>query len=103
MNVYINDKELVKLYETGASRKLKLTSMVIEKFFAIIQKIASADSIHDLWSDKGMNFEKLKGSTNIYSFRITGQYRLEVTVEWKNKEKTIGDFTLLNFSNHYAR
>jgi len=48
LDVYIDDKELIKLYETGKSKKLKLQPEIIEKFFATIQKIEAAEDIYDL-------------------------------------------------------
>jgi plasmid maintenance system killer protein len=60
LNVHINDKELLKLYETGSSKKLRLPETVIDKFFATIQKIESATTIYDFWNDRSLNFEKLK-------------------------------------------
>ncbi|MBN1184220.1 MAG: type II toxin-antitoxin system RelE/ParE family toxin [Bacteroidales bacterium] len=102
MDVSIDDKELRKLYETGKSRKLKLPELVIDKFFAVIQKIESAENIYDFWSNKGLHFEKLKRNVNCYSLRLSGQYRMEIQINWKNKEKNQGEFVLLNISNHYA-
>lgn len=102
MNVYINDKELIRLYKSGSSKKLKYPDLIIEKFFATIQKIESATSIHDFWKDSGLRFEKLKGFKNRYSMRLTGKYRLEMEIEWKNPEYTIGEFILLEISNHYG-
>lgn len=101
MNVYINDKELEKLYISGKSKKLKLPEIVIEKYFATIQKIENAVTIYDLWHDKGLRFEKLKGHERLYSMRLNQQYRLEMEVDWKNEEQTIGDFILITISKHY--
>ncbi|MCG8320210.1 MAG: type II toxin-antitoxin system RelE/ParE family toxin [Cytophagales bacterium] len=102
MNVYIDDKELERLYTTGRSKKLKLPDHVVDKFFATVQKIDAAITIHDFWHDKGLKFEKLKGKhKNKYSMRLSGKYRLEMNVTWKNEEKTIGVFSLITISNHY--
>lgn len=101
MEVIINDKELIKLYETGESRKLKLPREIIDKFFATVQKIEAATSIYDLQKDKGLNFEKLRGSKSRYSMRLSIKYRLEAEVEWTNSQNTIGIFTLEEISNHY--
>jgi proteic killer suppression protein len=102
LNVYIDDKELLKLYESGRSKKLRLPENVIEKFFATIQKIESATSIHDFWENSGLKFEKLKGFKNRYSMRLNIKYRLEIEVSWINSEQTIGDFTILEISSHYG-
>lgn len=100
MKVYIDDKELEKLFVTGKSKKLKLPGNVIDKFFATVQKIEAAEDIHDLLSDRGLRFEKLK-SSEIYSMRLNSKYRLEMTVEWQNEASTIGIFILITISNHY--
>lgn len=98
MDVYIDDKELEKLYVTGSSRKLKLRPDIIEKYFATIQKIDAANDIYDLWNDSSLNFKRYKKH---YSMRLSGKYRLEAEVKWLNEEKTIGEFHLIKISNHY--
>ncbi|MBK7336851.1 MAG: type II toxin-antitoxin system RelE/ParE family toxin [Saprospirales bacterium] len=101
MEVYFNSKDLEELYRTGYSKKLKLPVQVVDKFFATIQKIEAAETIHDLLADKGLRFEKLKGASNLYSMRLNLKYRLEMTLDWKNEAKTVGIFILIDISNHY--
>jgi len=84
MNFSFRNKELEKLYTTGKSKKLKLSNDIIEKFFARIQQIEAAENIYDLWNDKGLNFEKLKGTENSYSMRLKLKYRLEMEIDWIN-------------------
>ena len=57
MVVYIDNKELEKLYVTGKSKKLKLRAEIIEKFFSTVQKIDAAKDIYDIWANSGLNFE----------------------------------------------
>ncbi|MBC7383870.1 MAG: type II toxin-antitoxin system RelE/ParE family toxin [Bacteroidia bacterium] len=102
MDVILDDKELEKLYTTGQSRKLKLPEQVIEKFFATIQKIESAISIHDLRADKGLRLEKLRGTKNRYSMRLSEKYRLEAEIIWIDDKQTIAKFYLKTISNHYG-
>jgi proteic killer suppression protein len=102
MDFTFKNKELEKLYTTGKSKKLKLPSDIIEKFFARIQQIEAANDIYDLWNDKGLNFEKMKGSESSYSMRLKIKYRLEMDIDWKNNELTIGDFIITDISNHYS-
>ena len=102
MKVRIEDKNLLNLYTKGKAPKLKLPNDVINKFFAIIQKIEAAVDIHDLWKNPGIDFEKLKGYTNRYSLRLTRKYRLEVEINWLDKEKTIGEFLIRTISVHYG-
>jgi toxin HigB-1 len=102
LHVYIDDKELEKLYTSGKSKKLNLPEKVIEKFFATIQKIESSIDIYDFWTDTGLKFEKLKGTTNRYSMRLSGKYRLEMEVVWTDDKQITGMFYLKTISNHYA-
>ena len=100
--VYIEDKELEKVYTSGKSSKLRLPDQVTDKFFATIQKIEAAVGIQDLLADNGLHFEKLKGSTNYYSIRLSGKYRLEMEVERDDDKQTQGRFYLKTISNHYG-
>jgi len=99
MNVYITDKDLKNLYVTGTSKKLKLRNVIIDKFFATVQKISAARDIYDLWRDPALKFEKYKDH---YSVRLSGKYRLEMKVEWEDDYKIRGDFYLFRISSHYG-
>lgn len=102
MDVLLDDKELERLYTTGMSKKLRLPIQITDKFLATIQKIESSVTIHDLRADNGLRFEKLKGTENRYSMRLSGKYRLEAEVEWLDEKLTIGKFYLKTISNHYS-
>ena len=102
MNFTFRNKELEKLYVTGKSKKLKLPTDIIEKFFARLQQIDAANDIYDLWNDKGLNFEKLTNTQNSYSMRLKIKYRLEMDIDWINNELTIGDFIITDISTHYS-
>jgi toxin HigB-1 len=99
LDVFIETRELEKLYVTGKSRKLKLRNDIIDKYFATIQKIANAKDIYDLWNDPSLNFKKYKKH---YSIRLTCKYRLEMNIYWLNEENTVGEFHLISISNHYG-
>jgi toxin HigB-1 len=100
LEVFFTHKHIEDLYTTGESNKLKLPPQVIDKFFATVQKIEAAETIHDLLADKGLRFEKLT-NTIIYSMRLNGKYRLEMNIDWENESCTIGKFLLFTISNHY--
>lgn len=102
MRVYIGNKDILKLYETGKSKKLRLPVDISDKFFATVQKIEAAVTIYDLWKDRSLNFEKLKGFENRYSVRLSLKYRLEIEIEWENDENTAGKFILVEISRHYG-
>jgi len=98
----IENKELVKLYEKGHSKKLKLPEHVIDKYFATIQKIEAAANIYDLSADIGLHFERLKGYENLWSMRLSGKYRLLMEITWQDEKQTIGTFSLTDITNHYG-
>lgn len=101
MDFTFDTKELEKLYTTGKSKKYSLPNDIIDKFFARIQQIEAANTIYDLWNDKGLNFKKMQGAEHRYSMRLKIKYRLEMIIEWKNDEKTLGDFIIAEISTHY--
>lgn len=101
MNVDISDKELLKLYQSGKSKKLKLSDDIIKKYFMRIQTIISSVNIYDFWKDPAIKFEKLVSFENRYSMRLNSKYRLEMEVEWENEEKTVGTFNIIEISKHY--
>ena len=102
MEFRFENKDLEKLYTEGKSKKLKLPSDIIDKFFARIQQIEAANDIYDLWNDKGLHFEKLQGFDSRYSMRLKLKYRLEMIIEWRTNEKNIGEFIIIEISNHYS-
>jgi len=102
LDVYLDDKEIHKLYTTGKSIKLSLPEQVVEKFFASVQKMQAAENIYDFWKDPALNFKKLQGHENRYSMRLSSKYRLEIEIEWLDKEKTKGNFRLKKISAHYG-
>lgn len=100
MEVEIDDKELLKLYETGKSKKYRLSVDTLDKFFLRINLIQAAKDIYDLWKDPSARFEKLSGE-NQYSMRLNRKYRMIFEVEWENIEHTIGIFKIVDLNNHY--
>lgn len=102
MDVYCNNKKLVKVYESGKStKKYRLSQDIIDKFLMRVDALEAAVTIHDLWQHPALNFEKLQGYENRFSLRLNRQYRLEIEIEWINDEKTIGKIELLDITKHY--
>jgi len=61
MEVFCNNKKLIKLYESGKStKKYRLTQDIIDKFLMRVDTLESVTTIHDLWNHAALNFEKLK-------------------------------------------
>lgn len=102
MEFELQNRHLVELYEKGRSKKYRLQPGVLKKFFMRIQQIEAAQTIYDFWRTPSMNFEKLQGHENRYSMRIEDKFRLELEIEWKNEEKTIGKVLILDISCHYG-
>ena len=101
MEVVFQNKSILELYQSGKSRKYKVSEEVLKKFSMRIQQIEAAHSIHDLWKTPSLNFEHLNGS-NRHSVRITGRWRLEMEITWDNQECTTGTVIITELSNHYG-
>ena len=56
--------------------------------------------LHPGHSDQFLGNAEIKGFKNRYSMWLTGKYRLEMDIEWKNTENTIGELTLIEISSH---
>ena len=102
MNIEFKNKHLVDLYSKGKSKKYPLATNIIRKFFVVVAILESANDIYDLWNEPPLKFEKLKGFDNRYSARLNQQYRLEMEIDWKNHEKTIGIILISEISKHYG-
>ncbi len=102
MEIVFNNKKLETLYTTGKSSKYKLEHKVISSFFEVVAILESSKDIYDLWKMPGLNFEKLKGYADRYSARLSVKWRLEMSIDWKNEEMTIGIIGLEEISNHYG-
>jgi len=102
MDVYCNNKKLIKVYESGKpTKKYRLTQDIIDKFLMRVDALKSAVTIHDLWKNQAFYFKKLQGHENRYSIRLNRQYRLEIEIEWTNDDKTTGKIELMDISKHY--
>lgn len=102
MDIEINDKNLILLYETGKSNKYKLPKEIIKKFYMSIETIEAANNIFDLRNYKSLNFEKLKG-TDQYSIRLNIKYRMILKVKWVDDNNEVGIFEIIDINNHYSR
>ncbi len=101
MKYYFTNKKLEQLYTTGKSNKYKLDKNVIDDFIWLVSVIKAAKDIYDFWNQPALKFKKLEGFIKRYSFRITKKYRLEVDIDWENKEQTVGMIGIDEISKHY--
>jgi proteic killer suppression protein len=67
----------------------------------MVQRLYHADSINDLRKPPSNKFEKLQGTGNMFSLRLNVKYRLEITIDFEDKEKTKGTVTVVKISKHY--
>lgn len=102
MQFEFKSKHLVELYTQGRCKKYTLPGTVIQKFFMRLQQIEAAVSIYDLWKSPSLNYEKMQGYENRYSLRLDRTWRLEIEIQWNNKEKTEGDVTIIDITKHYG-
>ena len=102
MEVFIKNKDLQKLYETGKSKKYPLPRNIIDEFLYCMQVLSDAETIYDIWKDKSLQFERLKGTENSYSMRLNNKYRLEMDIDWRNQECTIGIVEVTEISNAFS-
>ncbi len=101
VEVHFCSIHLEKLYSTGRSKKYPLEEYIIDSFFEVVAIMQAAKNIYDFRNQPSLKFEKLKNTDKTYSFRLSRRYRLEVTIDWENNEKTIGNIGIEEISNHY--
>jgi proteic killer suppression protein len=82
--------------------KPRYSNDIIVKFKKTIQKLKFADNIREIKSQKGLNFEGLKGDyKGFFSVRVDRSYRLILTVD-KDENVTIADIlSVHDLTNHY--
>ena len=101
MKIEFKNKHLLRLYTEGNSRKYNLPRTVLEKYFMRVQQLEAAVTIYDLWKTSALNFEALQGFQNRYSVRLEKKWRLEMEIEWEDREKTKGTIFIVELSKHY--
>lgn len=102
MEIAFPNKKLLRLYETGSGRPLRLEQRLIDSFFEVVAILEAARDIHDLWRRPSLNFEKLQGIKDRYSVRLDRKWRLEMSIEWTDEAMTVGIIGLEEISNHYG-
>jgi len=102
LKVEFRNAQLQKLYEEGRARKYPLDAAIIRRFVKVVEWLKAARDIYDLWKLPSLNFEALQGSSERYSARVSGKYRIEMEIDWENEEKTNGLVGIVELSNHYG-
>lgn len=103
MVIQFNNAYLERLFEgRPVSGKPKYGSEVVLKFKKTILKLQYANSIREIKTQKGLNFEALKGDLKGYfSVRVDYSYRLVLTVDKDNTIKISEILTVHDLTNHY--
>ncbi len=102
MQVEFKNKNLNQLYNEGQNKKYNLPQEILKKFFMRIQQLEAAVTIYDLWKSASLKFERLKDFSNRYSLRLDKKWRLEIEIQWEDKEKTKGTVYVIELSKHYG-
>jgi|SRR6218665_3997423 len=103
MIVQFKNSYLEALFQDKAlPGKPRYSHDITVKFKKTIQKLKFADSIREIKSQKGLNFEGLKGDyKGFFSVRVDRSYRLILTVD-KDEHVTIADIlSVHDLTNHY--
>ena len=103
MVVQFENTYLERLFEGKAvPGKPRYSSEVIAKFKKTILRLQYADSLRQIKSVRGLNFEALKGDLKgFYSVRVDYSYRLILTVGPDDRIKVAEVITVHDLSNHY--
>jgi len=92
--------ELRTLYETGEAPGCKISHHIVGKFVRAIGSLEAAHTLKDIWANKGFNFEKVDDN-DIYSIRLNDQWRLELTIDWADKQHSRETVYPQHLSKHY--
>lgn len=103
MIVQFKNTYLEKLFQgKTVPGKPKYSSDVIAKFKKTILKLQYADNIRELKSQRGLNYEALKGDyKGYYSVRVDLSYRLILTVDKDDKLAITEILSVYDLTNHY--
>lgn len=103
MLVQFENSYLQKLFEgKSVPGKPRYNSEIITKFKKTILKLQYADSLREIKSLRGLNFEALKGDLKgYYSVRVDYSYRLILTVDKDEVVKITEVITVHDLTNHY--
>ena len=103
MTLQFKNPYLEKLYEGKAvSGKPRYSGEVITKFKKTVLKLKLADSIREIKSIRGLNFEALKGDLKgYYSVRVDYSYRLILTIDKDARIRITEILTVHDLTNHY--
>ena len=90
--------ELRTLYENGAAQGCKVPSRIVDKFVRAIGSLEAARTLEDIRTNRGYNFEQVG---DVYSMRLNRQWRLELTIDWADKQHSRETVYPQHLSKHY--
>jgi proteic killer suppression protein len=98
VNFRFKTKSLESLYQELKDAH-KYPEKVVEGFFEVMSIIAGATDERDLYANKSLHYEKLRGSrSDERSLRLNKQWRLIVTLEIDDQGKNM---LIIKIENHY--
>jgi toxin HigB-1 len=103
MIVQFQNAYLEKLFEgKTVSGKPRYSDEVITKFKKTVLKLKMADNIGEIKSQRGLNFEGLKGNLKgFYSVKVDYSYRVILDVDKNGTIKIEEVLTIHDLTNHY--
>jgi len=90
--------ELRTLYETGEAPGCKISHHIVDKFVRAIGSLEAACTLEDIRTNRGYNFEQVG---DVYSMRLNRQWRLELTIDWADKQHSRETVYPQHLSKHY--
>jgi toxin HigB-1 len=102
MQLNFGNSELEQLYTKGQSRKYKFPKDIVKRYIMRINTISAATTIYDFWNDPTLNFERLQGLEDVFSMRINIKYRLIISIDFADVDKTYGTVIIEDITNHYT-
>lgn len=90
--------ELRTLYETGEAPGCRVPRHIVDKFVRAIGSLEAANTLEDIRANRGFKFERVG---EIYSMRLNEQWRLELTIDWADKQRAHEVFYPQHLSKHY--
>jgi plasmid maintenance system killer protein len=101
MIVSFDNDYLEALYEGQEVKgKPRFAQAVVKSFITKVNIMKNVDNSHGLRAFRGLNFEKLEGSDDLYSIRIDRSNRLELRLE-NDKISLLEVVIVQDLTNHY--
>jgi len=104
MQVVFQKEYLSELYYTGKSsdKKHRFQPDIVKRYTNVINALASANKIEDLFPLRSLNYEVLDGDLKgLESVRVNNKYRVLFKSEIIESEEVITICNIMELTNHY--